>query len=41
MVARAMHWRYQDVADLPADVYDILIEELLNEGAPDGDHREI
>jgi hypothetical protein len=40
MVARAMHWRYQDVADLPADVYDILIE-LLNEGAPDGDHREI
>lgn len=40
MVARAMHWRYQDVADLPADVYDILIE-LLNESVPDGDHREI
>jgi hypothetical protein len=36
LVARAMHWRYEWVADLPAEVYDVLIG-MLN----DGDHREI
>jgi hypothetical protein len=27
-LARIMGWTYDDVADLPADVYDILIDDL-------------
>jgi hypothetical protein len=26
-----MRWTYPDVLDLPADVYDVLVEELINE----------
>ncbi len=26
-----MHWRYDDVLDLPADVYAVLIDELTRE----------
>jgi hypothetical protein len=26
-----MHWRYEWVAELPQDVYDILVEELNKE----------
>lgn len=26
-----MHWTYDDVADLPRDVYDVLVEELNKE----------
>lgn len=26
-IARAYHWKYEWVAELPRDVYDILIEE--------------
>lgn len=26
-----MHWRYEDVQDLPVDVYDVLVEELQRE----------
>ena len=30
-MCRIMHWTYPDVLDLPADVYDILIDELMKE----------
>jgi len=26
-----MRWTYPDVLELPADVYDILLDELINE----------
>jgi hypothetical protein len=26
-----MHWTYDDVQNVPADVYDILVEELTKE----------
>jgi hypothetical protein len=30
-IARRCHWRYEWVEALPADVYEILVEELLQE----------
>jgi hypothetical protein len=26
-----MHWTYDDVLNLPADVYDVLVDDLMNE----------
>lgn len=37
-----MHWTYDDVLDLPVDVYDVLIETLNEEAKKhnsDGSHR--
>lgn len=31
MIARAMHWKYEDVYNLPQGVYDILVEMLKTE----------
>jgi hypothetical protein len=28
-----MHWRYDDVLDLPVEVYEVLVEELNEEVA--------
>jgi hypothetical protein len=28
-----MHWTYDDVINLPADVYDILVDDLVKEQA--------
>jgi hypothetical protein len=28
-----MHWTYDDVLNLPADVYDVLVEDLTKEAA--------
>lgn len=34
-----MHWRYEDLQNLPVEVYDVLVEELNEEAkrqAPEG-----
>ena len=38
-IAARMHWRYEWVAALPHDVYEVLVEELSKE--TDGDHRPV
>ena len=42
-ICRLMHWTYDDVLNLPADVYDVLVEDLTKEAeaAADGPDREI
>jgi hypothetical protein len=30
-ICRAMHWTYDDLLALPADVYDVLVAQLITE----------
>ena len=39
LIARAMHWKFEWVGELPREVYDVLVARLNNEA--DADHREI
>jgi hypothetical protein len=32
-LCRLMHWSYDDLLDLPADVYAVLVEEINREAA--------
>jgi hypothetical protein len=34
-----MHWSYDEVLDLPAEVYAVLVEELKRESAADRENR--
>jgi hypothetical protein len=38
VIAARFHWKYDWVAELPHDVYEILVEELRKD---DGDHRPV
>jgi hypothetical protein len=33
-MCRVMRWTYPDVLELPADVYDVLLDELIKESEP-------
>ena len=34
-ICRILHWTYPDVLELPADVYTILVDELIKESERD------